>query len=525
MEDPPPGAPGGGELLRERLSGAALLEPPDGQLGPLTLELALQGLRDSFDEINGGFGRAPKFPPTSALEFLLGQGQLEMALTTLRAMAAGGIHDQVGGGFHRYSVDPSWTVPHFEKMLYDNALLARAYLHAWQVSGEERLLEVCTSTLEWALREMHGAEGGFYSALDADAAGVEGRFYVWTLAELRSALGEDADAAIAWFGASAEGNFIDPHHPIAGLNVLTAHGPAPAPEVRARIRARLLEDRAGRPRPGLDEKRLTSWNALMISALADAGSVLGERRYLEAATACADFLLRELSDPAGRLLRAYSAGEARLGGYLEDHAFLLEALLALYEATFEERWFVEARRLAGVLAERFADPVRGGFFSTASDHEPLIARRKDLEDAPIPAGASSAALGLLRLAALSGEEAYERQGVSVLLLAHELAARYPLSFGHLLQAIDFHVSGARELALVGAPGGARRALEAVVRARPRPRLVLAAGPGDSEQASAVPLLEGRSAPEGRAAAYVCERFACVRPVNEPAELAALLDAG
>jgi uncharacterized protein YyaL (SSP411 family) len=515
----------GGELLRERLSGAALLEPSEGELGPRTIELALQRLRDSFDEINGGFGRAPKFPPTSALEFLLARGRLDIALATLRAMAAGGIHDQVGGGFHRYSVDPSWTVPHFEKMLYDNALLARAYLHGWQLSGEERLLEVCTGALDWALREMRGPEGGFYSALDADAGGVEGRSYVWTLAELRRALGDDAEAAIAWFGASAEGNFSDPHHPVAGLNVLTARGPAPAPEVRERIRARLLEDRGERPQPGVDEKRLTSWNALMVSALADAGSVLGERRYLEAAAACAEFLLGELRDPAGRLLRTYSAGEARLDGYLEDHAFLLEALITLYEATFDERWFLEARRLAGVLHERFADPDRGGFFSTASDHEPLIARRKDLEDAPIPAGASSAALGLFRLAALSGEALYEGEAVSVLLLGHELAAQYPLSFGHLLQAIDFHVSGSREVALVGPPEGPRGALEAIVRSRPRPRLVLAAGSGRDEKPSAVPLLEGRSAPAGGAAAYVCERFACLEPVSEPARLAALLDRG
>jgi uncharacterized protein len=439
----------GGENLRERLSGGALLSPSSEPLREDALDAAVAKLKESFDPLNGGFGGPPKFPQASVIEFLLLRGETEMALHTLRAMASGGIHDVLGGGFHRYAVDATWTVPHFEKMLYDNALLARAYLHGFEASDDPRLLEVCRDILDWALREMRGPEGGFYSALDADSDGVEGRFYVWTVAELRDVLGEDTTAAIAWFGATEQGNFTDPHRvggTPSGLNVLQARGTQPPPPQRERIRARLLDVRAGRTRPGLDDKRLTSWNALMITALADAGLALDEPIYLDAAVACAEFVLRDLRDDHGRLLRTYNDSQAKIDGYLEDHAFLLEALIALFEATCAERWYVEAIALAHELIARFADPERGGFFSTASDGEPLIARRKDLEDSPIPAGASSAALGLLRLAQLSGSEEYERHAVSVLRLLAEIAPRHPTAFGHLLQVLHWHLSPARPIA-------------------------------------------------------------------------------
>jgi uncharacterized protein YyaL (SSP411 family) len=436
----------GGERLRERLAGAAGLSPSKEPLREESLEQALDGLRESFDARNGGFGRAPKFPQASLIELLLLRGEHQMALKTLRAMAGGGIHDVLGGGFARYSVDATWTVPHFEKMLYDNALLARAYLHGWQASGEEELRAVCEDTLDWALREMRGPEGAFYSALDADSEGIEGRFYVWRAAELAELLGDDAAAAVAWLGVSEEGNFTDPHHPERGLNVLSDRGPRPEPDVRERIRARLMQARAQRVRPGLDDKRLTSWNALMISALADAGSALQEPRYVEAAVSCADFLLGGIRDEHGRLLRSFNHGEAKITAYLEDHAFLLESLLVLFETTCDERWYNEAQSLADELIARFADRERGGFFSTAADAEALIARRKDLEDTPIPAGASSAAMGLLRLAQLSGSEEYERHAVSVLALTHEIARRHPGSFGHLLQALHWHFAPARPIA-------------------------------------------------------------------------------
>jgi hypothetical protein len=440
-----------------------------------------------------------------------------MALHTLRSMASGGIFDQVGGGFARYSVDPTWTVPHFEKMLYDNALLARAYLHGWLASADPLLRRTCEETLDWALREMRAPDGGFFSALDADSEGVEGKFYVWTTAELVAALGPDADAALEWFGATDEGNFPDGP---PGANVLESRGPEPAPEVRARIRARLLEVRARRVRPGTDDKRLASWNALLAGALAEAGAALEREDYLDAARETARFLLETLRGPDGRLRRTYNRGQARLDAYLEDHAFLLEALLALYEATFEERWFTAARETADELLARFADPERGGFFSTAADAERLLARRKELEDHPIPSGGASAALGLLRLGLLTGEARYEEAGLGHLRLVHPFTARHPVAFGHALQALDLHLGPAREVALVGEDRGA---LERVVRSGLRPRLVLAGRGGDGTPPSAVALLQGRTPVDGRAAAYVCERFACRAPVTEPAELAALLD--
>jgi uncharacterized protein YyaL (SSP411 family) len=443
----------GGEQLREQLSGGARLSPSTEPLRPQALTAAVDRLREGYDPRHGGFGGAPKFPQASTIEFLLLRGEHEMALATLRAMAGGGIHDVLAGGFARYSVDAAWTVPHFEKMLYDNALLARAYLHGWQASGDPLLRSICVETLELALREMRGEEGAFYSALDADSEGVEGRFYVWRAAELRTLLGADADAAIAWLGVSEQGNFADPSHPEPGLNVLQDRGPRPPEEQRERIRTALLSAREERLRPALDDKRLTSWNALMICALGEAGAALQEPRYLQAAAACAEFLLAQMRDERGGLLRSYNHGQAKIGAYLEDHAFLLEALIVLFEATCEERWFEQALLIADVIVDRFADPERGGFFSTARDGEALIARRKDLEDSPIPAGASSAALGLLRLSQLSGNAEQERRAVSVLALLYEIAPRHPGSFGHLLQALHWYFAPARPIACA-VPGSA-----------------------------------------------------------------------
>ena len=499
---------GAGRVVR-RLAGGALLQPSDEPIeAEKILDTAVERLRTGHDRVNGGFGGAPKFPPADALELLMRRGERFVVDNTLRKMASGGMYDQIGGGFARYSVDERWLVPHFEKMLYDNGLLARAYLHGWQVGGDGLFREVCEETLDWALREMRASEGGFYSALDADSEGVEGKFYVWSVDELRSVLGDDADAAIEWFGATAHGNF-------EGANILTRGSGDPPPELPS-IKQRLYDVRKDRVWPGLDDKRLTSWNGLMIAALADAGAVLERPDYVDAAVACAEFVLGELRDSEGRLLRTWKDGEAKLNAYLEDHAFMLEALVLLYEATFDPRWFAAARETADTMIERYADDDRGGFFETSSDHEQLVARRKDLEDNPIPSGNSSAAYGLLRLAALSGEYEYERRAVSVFRLLHKLMPQHPQAFPHLLQALDFHAATVKEIALAG-EGDATAPLARVVRSRFRPHVVLAGGEPDG-----VPLLEGRTPVDGRPAAYVCERFACRRPVTEPGELEALL---
>ena len=405
-------------------------------------------------------------------------------------------------------------------MLYDNALLARAYLHGWQVSGDALLRRTAEETLDWALREMRGPEGGFYSALDADSEGVEGKFYVWTLDELRAALGDDADAAIAWFGATERGNF-------EGANVArVARARAAGRAARADPRARC----SPRARSACARASTTSawppWNALMIAALADAGAVLGREDYLDAARArrrasCSTHMRDARRPPAAHLQRRRRRGSTPTSRTTPSCS---RRCSSLYEATFEERWFVEARALADTIVARFADPERGGFFSTADDHEALVARRKDLEDAPIPSGASSAALGLLRLAALTGEHAYEEHARSASSrCCTRSRARHPTAFGHLLQALDF-------LPRAAARGRARRrprrrvaALAAVVRERaaPAPR---ARRPGRATTAPRWRSWRAATPVDGRAAAYVCERFACRAPVTEPDELRALLEA-
>jgi uncharacterized protein len=479
----------GGRFVQS-LGATARLEPSPEPMREDVLHGALAALQQTYDGTNGGWGGAPKFPQSSTIELLLTRGEREMSLQTLRAMARGGIYDQVGGGFSRYAVDATWTVPHFEKMLYDNALLARAYLHGWQVSGEERMRQVCCETLDWALREMRSPEGGFYAALDADSEGVEGKFYVWTLDELR-ALGADRHFELGEF---EHGQYI-----LCALE--------PAPSDLPQIRCKLYGARAERVRPGLDDKQLTGWNALMISALADAGAVLERDDYLKAATICASFLLSERRNGEGRLLRT-----PRIGAFVDDYAYLIEALITLYEATFDPAIYREAVALADTMIAHFSDPERGGFFTTPDDHERLITRRKDLEDSPVPSGSSSAAFGLLRLALLSGEGSYERDALGVLRLLYPMAGRHPGAFGHLLRALDFYLAPVREVAIVGPDAGE---LLRVVRGEFRPHLVLAAGEG-------IPLLEGRAPIDGRAAAYVCEHFACQAPVSTVEELAAAL---
>jgi uncharacterized protein YyaL (SSP411 family) len=509
-------------------AGALAPGPP---VPPAALSEAVRTLEASFDRSYAGWGGAPKFPPHTTLEFLLAraaqgpaapdaEAAREMALATLTALAVGGIYDQVGGGFHRYTVDGTWTVPHFEKMLYDNALLARAFLRGYQLSGAPRMREVCTDTLDFCLRELRRPDGGFCSALDADSEGVEGKFYVWSLAELEAALAdrpELIDPAVAFFGATEGGNF-------EGTNVLEGRGHVPAR--LAEIRAALYAARAPRVRPGLDDKRVTAWNALMISALADAGAVLGRPDYLAAARECAGALLAEAP-----LMRT-----GAVGAFLDDYAYLVSALVTLYEASWEPRWYAAAVQLAEAMIERFGDPDAGGFFTTPAGHTDLVTRRKDLEDAPIPSGSSAAAHGLLRLARLAGSVEYERWALTVLAAHGPLAVRHPGACGHLLTALDFHLAvDVREVAVVGA--GPDAALATVVRESYRPHVVLAGsltpvgvegdgaadGTASAGSAPTVPLLEYRGLVGGAPAAYVCERFACQAPVTTPEALAARLE--
>ena len=506
--------------MRARLAAIGQVEPADSPQAAM-LDEAVERLQMAADRARGGFGGAPKFPPASAIELLLARGETEIPELTLDAMLAGGIYDQLGGGFARYSVDAAWQVPHFEKMLYDNALLARAYLHGWQRLGHERYRRVCEETLDWALREMRGPEGGFYSALDADSEGEEGRFYVWTPEEIRAVFSDSSpdetnrvnfssqqvEKLMQFYGVSEGGNF-------EGRNILHLASGADSkpPHELNEMRRALYEARAKRVWPGLDDKRLTAWNALMVAALAEAGAVLGREDYLAAARGGADFVWKELRDDEGALLRTYKDGRAQLKAYLEDHAFLLEALLTLYEASFEAVWFERARELADTLLARFADGERGGFFSTADDHESLIARRKEIGDHPIPSGNSAAAFGLLRLSALTGEHQYESAAESVFRLFSDSAGKHPEAFAHLLRAIDFQLSPTKEVALIGED---LNELATVVRSEFRPHLVLAGG---QEGTDTPPLLQGRNELEGHPTAYVCEHFTCRAPVTDPESL-------
>jgi len=440
---------------------------------------------------------------------------LAMAQQTLRAMAAGGMYDQLGGGFHRYSVDERWLVPHFEKMLYDNALLPRAYLDAWQVTGDGVFRRVAEETLEFVRRELRSEEGGFYSSLDADSEGEEGRFYVWTAHELERALGIDDAAAVARaFDVTEAGNF-------EGRNILHPVTPDAA-AVLDRVRERLLAARERRVRPHRDEKVIAGWNGLMLRAVADAGRVLDRPDLTVAAKANADFLLSHMRH-SGRMRRSYKDGRAPLAGYLEDQAAVADGLLALYEATFDSRWLDDVRGLVSELVSAFWDPASGAFFDTAQDQERLVARPQDVTDNAIPSGTSLAIDVLLRAGMLLGEPSWIDIARATLERLAPTAAKAPLAFGRLLEALDFHLGRTVELAVIGelADPQTRQLLE-VVRERFLPnRLVAVAPPGNS---LTIPLLADRHALNGKATAYLCEGFVCQAPTTDATELRRQLDA-
>jgi len=469
----------GAQLVEHIRSGAAREASPD-PLTPALLAAAQANLRHGFDERWGGWGRAPKFPPASALELALRRGEDELVRRTLDGMAAGGLHDLVGGGFHRYSVDERWLVPHFEKMLYDNALLASVYLHAARRYGDERYRAIADRTLDYVQRELALDGGGFASAQDADTNGIEGLTFTWAP------------------GEGAPDELLEPFED--GRYVLRG-------ELDDETRARLQELRERRPKPARDDKAIASWNGLLLAALAQAGRV-------EAAERLAAFLLGPLSTADGGLHRTWRGGVAKGTGYLEDYAGVCHGLLELHAATGDPRALRESHRLALRAIAQFGDDEGGGFYQTPRDGEPLVARKKELEDQPVPSGNALLASVLLRLGRIWGDDELEQRAVSVLRLVRDPMVRAPTAFGWMLVALDQHLAPHRELAIVGdrdAPV-ARAALAAA-----RPTDVVAFGPAED-----VPLLAGRGTVDGRTAVYVCERFACRAPVTEPGELEAAL---
>jgi uncharacterized protein YyaL (SSP411 family) len=520
-----------GELRRmgaARESGAGL--------SPELLDEAYRSIARGYDPKHGGFGRAPKFPPAMTLEFLLrthartgDEKALEMVEHTCRKMAEGGLYDQLGGGFHRYSTDERWLIPHFEKMLYDNALLSRHYLHVYQQTNDEFYKRIVVETLDYVVREMTDRSGGFYSTQDADSEGHEGKFFVWTVEEIKEVLGEEDGALFcSYYDVTPQGNFegknilnvrrsVEDVAKEAGVSVERLR------EALERGRRELFAVRERRIKPGRDEKILTAWNGLMLASFAEAAAVLDRADYLEVAGKNAQFVLDQLRRD-GLLLRTYKDGQAKLNGYLEDYAFFADGLVALYEATGELRFLEEARDLTERMIEEFWDQEEGGFFFTGVSHEELIVRSKDYFDNATPSGNSVAAEVLLHLGVLTGNEEYGRKAVTLFRLLRDPVSRYPSAFGRLLGALDFHLSSPREIAVIGERDGAdTQALLREVWRRYLPnKVVVQSAEGDERAAQAVPLLRDRSMIEKKATAYVCEHYTCQQPVTTAAELRAQL---
>jgi uncharacterized protein YyaL (SSP411 family) len=490
------------------------------------LDAAERAVLSRYDERNGGFGGAPKFPPSMTLDFLLrrsGRAENPALLGVVRhtwlRMVQGGLFDQVGGGIHRYAVDDVWLVPHFEKMLYDNALLVRLGAHLWQATGDQSVREATELTLAWIEREMTAPQGGFYASLDADSEGHEGKFYVWSLEELKAALGADSEVLTRFWSATAGGNF-------EGRNILwAAHtvdefaeeqrlDPDALRRMIDRARATLLATREQRVRPTRDDKIIAGWNGLMLRGVAECARIFGDSRWTSLARRAGDFLATSMVRD-GRALRVFAQGEARIGGFLEDHAALGLGFLALYELTFEPRWLALARELSAACDAQFWDTELGAYFDTATDAPPLVTRPRDINDNAIPAGNSLAVELGQRLAALDGNAEQARRAAAVLASLGELMAKHPLAFGHLLGAAEFEVHGAVSVAIAGVPGdeGFTR-LARTVAERYVPSLVLAGGEGNSPA-----LLAGKHPTQGRAQAFVCRGFSCDSPTTEPAELA------
>ena len=522
--------------LTEQMGRTANMPRGTGALDESILHHAYNQLATNFDYQNGGVGSAPKFPQAMTLEILLryhAHGHNERARSmldlTLEKMARGGIYDQIAGGFHRYSTDTYWLVPHFEKMLYDNALLARLYLHAWLATGRALYRRISEETLDYVLREMTGEHGGFFSATDADSEGEEGKFFVWSPSEIEAVLGsEDAALFNGFFGVSQRGNF-------EGKNILNISVRAADFADREGIDLERLLDiirrgkealrvaREDREHPLLDDKALASWNGLMLRAFAEAGAALERQDYLDAAAKNAAFLLEEMR-PEGRLLRSYREGQAKLPGFLEDYSFVADGLLSLYEATFERRWLDAAVELANEMISQFWDEPAGCFYDTGRDHEDLVVRPRDVFDNAQPCGGSVASDMLLRLSVVTGNDDYADKAITPLRALAELMGRAPAGTGRWLAALDFYLSTPKEVAVIGEQDNpATSALLREVNRRYLPNRVLVGASGEGTTASSgLPLLEGRGMVDGRPTAYVCENYACQLPVTDGESLAAQL---
>jgi uncharacterized protein YyaL (SSP411 family) len=528
------------DSVRDYLRSATANVMPEAETtGAALLDSAAGALLGELDRRFGGFGTAPKFPQAMDLEVLLrhhhrtgDRSALDGVELTLRQMANGGIYDQLGGGFARYSVDAFWLVPHFEKMLYDNALLSRLYLETYTATGDHFYRRIAEETLDYVLRDMTSAEGGFYAAEDADSEGVEGKFYVWTRGEIEAALEpDDARLALRYWDVTEGGNF-------EGKNIL--HVPRPPEAVAAEvglspenlaglvagIKTKLLAVRGERVRPSRDEKVLAAWNGLMLRSFALAARVTGDEEYLAAATRNAEFILNKLKKD-GRLHRSYKDDRARFNGYLEDYAMVADGLVALYEATFETRWLVEADSLCDAITELFWDEESKTFYDTPTDHEELVTRPRDVYDNAAPSGTSVAVEVLLKLALLLDRNDYRQRAEAVLEASGGGMERIPAAFGRLLCALDLSTGPTREVAVVGDPNAPdTQALVDTIHARYLPNKVVAGrAPDDDEAAGLIPLLAERPMRSGKATAYVCEGYACKNPTTDAEELAEQLASG
>ena len=500
------------------------------------LDGSYRRIAKNYDRVHGGFGGAPKFPPAMTLEFFLhvyhrtrDEEALKIVSETCRKMAEGGMYDQLGGGFHRYSVDAKWLVPHFEKMLYDNALLSRLYLHVYQLTKDEFARRIATETLDYVVREMTNPRGGFYSSQDADSEGVEGRFFVWSRTEVVDVLGEQ-DAAIFcdYFDITDQGNFEGHNilHVNASIHDIARKHSVDATRARGIIdngRRTLFEIRDRRIKPGRDEKTLTAWNGLMLASFAEASAILDDAKYREVARANASFILNDLMRD-GLLLRTYKDGEAKLNAYLEDYASLIDSLVSLYEVTGEFEWIENAIALADKMIEEFWDEEGGGFFFTGKSHERLIVRSKEWMDNATPSGNSIAAMSLLRLSLLTGNEGYRRHATTILRLNADQVRRYPSAFGFALTALDFYVDSPVEIALVA---NDRESLfgdlwQAVWSIYLPNRVIALAAAGDVETTPNIPLLSDRKPIDGIATAFVCQSYVCQAPTTSKEALLAQL---